>query len=123
MHVPSMLDELAPFTAWWPLPNISPFQATNWFVRTVCSICRLEEELVRVAREAHAAKQRAAVAEAVTSDLEELRCHHAAAVELLGEREEELMELRADVDDMRSLYRDQVDVLATELAAVSGGRS
>ena len=46
-----------------------------------------------------------------------LQARHAAAVELLGEREEALAELRADVEDMRSVYRQQIDALATQLAA------
>jgi TATA element modulatory factor len=54
------------------------------------------------------------------AELAALQQRHSAAVELLGEREEALAELRADVEDMKALYRDQVDALATQLATALG---
>lgn len=36
-------------------------------------------------------------------------CRYGAAVELLGERDEALEELRADLMDVKGLYKDQID--------------
>jgi hypothetical protein len=42
-----------------------------------------------------------------------------SATELLGEKEERMAELAADVADMRQLYREQVEVFVDQLARVS----
>lgn len=58
-----------------------------------------------------------AEAEARQKQLQALQARHAAAVELLGEREEALAELRADVADMKAVYCEQVDLLTKQLAS------
>ena len=42
-----------------------------------------------------------------------------SATELLGEKEERMAELAADVADMRQLYREQVEVFIEQLARAS----
>ena len=39
-----------------------------------------------------------------------------ACTELLGEREERILELMADVSDMKALYREQIEFVLGELA-------
>lgn len=47
---------------------------------------------------------------------------YTAAVELLGERDEALEELRADLMDVKLLYRDQIEYLVKQLALDGGGK-
>lgn len=42
-----------------------------------------------------------------------------SATELLGEKEERMAELAADVEDMRQMYRKQVEVFVEQLAQAS----
>lgn len=43
---------------------------------------------------------------------------YAAAVELLGERDERLEELSADLRDVKSLYQDQIEFFVLQLSAL-----
>ena len=45
---------------------------------------------------------------------------YTAAVELLGERDEELEELRADLRDVKNLYRDQIEFMVMQLTNREG---
>ena len=54
----------------------------------------------------------AAAAAETERELKELQARHAAALELMGERDEEVDELRNDLADVKTLYREQVDELA-----------
>ena len=45
---------------------------------------------------------------------------YVAAVELLGERDEALEELRADLQDVKNLYRDQIEYLVKQLTTPPG---
>ena len=51
----------------------------------------------------------------------ELQARYEGAVEMLGEKAEREQELLADLEDVRLLYREQIDVMATQLAAALGG--
>lgn len=44
---------------------------------------------------------------------------HANAVELLGEREERLEELREDLQDVKLLYRDQIEYMVEQVVALT----
>ena len=44
-----------------------------------------------------------------------LTSRYAAAVEMLGERDEALEELRADLQDVKNLYRDQIEFMVMQL--------
>jgi TATA element modulatory factor 1 TATA binding len=46
----------------------------------------------------------------------QLRLTLAACTELLGERDERLGELEADVHDVKALYRDQIEFMVERLA-------
>lgn len=47
-----------------------------------------------------------------------MRVRYAAAVELLGERDERLEELSADLRDVKSLYQDQIEFFVLQLSAL-----
>jgi predicted nuclease with TOPRIM domain len=51
------------------------------------------------------------------SELKVLRVRHASALELMGERDEEVEELRADLAEIKQMYRDQVEMLINQLTA------
>jgi hypothetical protein len=52
-----------------------------------------------------------------TAAMGELQTRHARALELMGSREEELADARADFQDAKALYRAQVTQLLDELEA------
>ncbi len=47
-----------------------------------------------------------------------LRARHEKLLELMGERDEQVEELKADIQDMRQLYRTQIDSLVNEIEAL-----
>lgn len=50
------------------------------------------------------------------TEMQQLAERYAAAVELLGERDEQLEEMAADLVDMKQLYRQQIEALVGQLA-------
>ncbi|KAE8700655.1 Golgin candidate 5 [Hibiscus syriacus] len=55
----------------------------------------------------------------IRAELEALRRRHTAALELMGERDEELEELRADIVDLKEMYREQVNLLVNKIQRVT----
>ncbi|CAI7924866.1 unnamed protein product [Closterium sp. NIES-54] len=56
---------------------------------------------------------------ALEAELQQLRARHEVALVMVGERNERVDELEADLADVRALYKEQVALLA---AQVRGGR-
>ena len=50
-------------------------------------------------------------------DVASMQARYASAMELLGEKDEQLSELRADLEDVKLMYREQIDFMATRLAS------
>ncbi|KAJ3670842.1 hypothetical protein LUZ60_008268 [Juncus effusus] len=75
----------------------------------------LAEELVKLTEQCEKLKIEAATLPGVRAELEALRQRHTAALELMGERDEELEELRADIVDLKEMYREQVDLLVNKI--------
>jgi L-lactate utilization protein LutB len=46
--------------------------------------------------------------------LQELQARYAAAVELVGERDEQLEELANDLEDVKQMYRQQIETLLAQ---------
>ncbi|KAL6559898.1 Golgin candidate 5 [Orobanche gracilis] len=61
----------------------------------------------------------AATLPGIRAELEALRRRHSAALELMGERDEELEELRADIVDLKEMYREQVNLLVNKIQRLS----
>ena len=78
----------------------------------------LSEELVKATEAAEAAEGATAAAAAAAADLAALRGRHASALELMGERDEQMEELKADLADSKQAYRDQVEMLLKQLEAL-----
>lgn len=51
------------------------------------------------------------------AEYQQLEARYAAAVELLGERDEQLEEMAADLADVKQLYKQQIEALVAQLAA------
>ncbi|KAI3980188.1 hypothetical protein MKX01_033329 [Papaver californicum] len=79
----------------------------------------LAEELVKMTAEVEKLKLEAAILPGLRTELEALRRRHSAALELMGERDEELEELRADIMDVKEMYREQVNLLVNKIQIMS----
>ncbi|GMH42092.1 hypothetical protein BSKO_10011 [Bryopsis sp. KO-2023] len=76
---------------------------------------RLSGELVAESQRYSKAQLELMELKDVESQLKNLQGRYNACVELLGEREERLAELEADLQDVKELYRDQISFMAEEL--------
>ncbi|XP_075075039.1 golgin candidate 5 isoform X2 [Nicotiana tabacum] len=79
----------------------------------------LAEELVKMTAECEKLRSEASVLPGIRAELDALRRRHSAALELMGERDEELEELRADIIDMKEMYREQVNMLVNKIQVLS----
>ncbi|CAA0834622.1 Golgin candidate 5 [Striga hermonthica] len=79
----------------------------------------LAEELVKMTAECEKLRAEASMLPGIRAELEALRRRHSAALELMGERDEELEELRADIVDLKEMYREQVNLLVNKIQILS----
>ncbi|KAG5248657.1 golgin candidate [Salix suchowensis] len=75
----------------------------------------LAEELVKMTAQCEKLQAESALLPGVRAELDALRRRHSAALELMGERDEELEELRADIVDLKEMYREQVNLLVNKV--------
>ncbi|PON88412.1 TATA element modulatory factor 1 DNA binding [Trema orientale] len=80
----------------------------------------LAEELVQMTEQCEKLRAEAATLPGIRAELESLRRRHSAALELMGERDEELEELRADIIDLKEMYREQVNLLIQIMSSSVG---
>ncbi|KAF5808059.1 putative TATA element modulatory factor 1, TATA binding protein [Helianthus annuus] len=79
----------------------------------------LAEELVKMTEECEKLRSEVSQLPGLKADIEALRRRHSAALELMGERDEELEELRADIVDLKEMYREQVNMLVNKIQVLS----
>ncbi|XP_057525836.1 golgin candidate 5-like [Amaranthus tricolor] len=79
----------------------------------------LAEELVKMTEQCEKLRSEASMLPGIRAELEALRRRHTAALELMGERDEELEELRADIVDLKEMYREQVNLLVNKIQTLS----
>ncbi|XP_024980144.1 golgin candidate 5-like [Cynara cardunculus var. scolymus] len=79
----------------------------------------LAEELVKMTGECEKLRSEVGEVGGLKAELEALRKRHSAALELMGERDEELEELRADIVDLKEMYREQVNILVNKIQVLS----
>ncbi|XVF86640.1 hypothetical protein PTKIN_Ptkin18bG0058800 [Pterospermum kingtungense] len=79
----------------------------------------LAEELVKMTAQCEKLMAEATMLPGIRAELEALRRRHSAALELMGERDEELEELRADIIDLKEMYREQVNLLVNKIQVMS----
>ncbi|CAM0953938.1 unnamed protein product [Alopecurus aequalis] len=75
----------------------------------------LAEELVKLTEQCEKLRNEAAALPGLRAELEALKQRHFQALELMGERDEELEELRNDIVDLKDMYREQVDLLVSQV--------
>ncbi|KAK3838569.1 MAG: hypothetical protein JOS17DRAFT_296986 [Linnemannia elongata] len=75
----------------------------------------LSDELVKVTMELEELQDAAAKVPNLEQELTLLKDRHRAALEMLGEKTEEVQELRADILDVKEAYRDQINELLAQL--------
>ncbi|GLJ29771.1 hypothetical protein SUGI_0587940 [Cryptomeria japonica] len=79
----------------------------------------LAEELVKMTNECEKLRIEVAALPGLRAELEALRRRHTSALELMGERDEELEELKADLADVKQMYREQIDMLVSQIEKLS----
>ncbi|GBG60929.1 hypothetical protein CBR_g16051 [Chara braunii] len=79
----------------------------------------LAEELVKSTTQCESYKAEASSLPGLRAELEALRKRHASALELMGERDEQVEELRADLADIKQMYREQIDMLVNQIERMS----
>ncbi|KAJ4952297.1 hypothetical protein NE237_029129 [Protea cynaroides] len=79
----------------------------------------LAEELVKMTAECEKLRAEAAALPGLRAELEAIKRRHYSALELMGERDEELEELRADIVDLKEMYREQVNLLVNKIQIMS----
>ncbi|PQP93384.1 golgin candidate 5 [Prunus yedoensis var. nudiflora] len=79
----------------------------------------LAEELVKMTEQCEKLRAEAGMLPSIRAELDALRRRHSAALELMGERDEELEELRADIVDLKEMYREQVNLLVNKIQIMS----
>ncbi|KAI3761564.1 hypothetical protein L1987_51984 [Smallanthus sonchifolius] len=97
-------------------PNISPFYLKSMTPNAFQAALRQKEgEFASyMSRLCKKLRSEAALLPSIKAELEALRFRHTAALELMGERDEELEELRADIVDLKEMYREQVNMLVNK---------
>ncbi|XP_071736509.1 golgin candidate 5-like isoform X1 [Rutidosis leptorrhynchoides] len=75
----------------------------------------LSEELVKMTEECEKLRSEVALLPRIKAELDALKVRHSAALELMGERDEQLEELRADIVDLKEVYREQVNLLVNKI--------
>ncbi|URD88190.1 TATA element modulatory factor 1 TATA binding [Musa troglodytarum] len=84
------------------------------------SVCNsLAEELVKMTEQCEKLRAEAGVLPGLRAELEALRQRHSTALELMGEHDEELEELQADIIDLKEMYREQVDLLVNRIQTMT----
>ncbi|URD88193.1 TATA element modulatory factor 1 TATA binding [Musa troglodytarum] len=87
------------------------------------SVCNsLAEELVKMTEQCEKLRAEAGVLPGLRAELEALRQRHSTALELMGEHDEELEELQADIIDLKEMYREQVDLLVNRWSFIEDKR-
>ncbi|KAF9356602.1 hypothetical protein BGX34_009851 [Mortierella sp. NVP85] len=81
----------------------------------------LSDELVRVTMELEDMQKQTSRVSGVEQELSLLQQRHRAALEMLGEKTEEVQELRADLQDVKQAYRDQINDLLARLESKRAG--
>uniref|UniRef100_A0A7I4FNR6 TATA element modulatory factor 1 TATA binding domain-containing protein n=1 Tax=Physcomitrium patens TaxID=3218 RepID=A0A7I4FNR6_PHYPA len=79
----------------------------------------LAEELVKSTTQFEQLRAEANLLPGMRAELESLRLRHTSALELMGERDEEVEELRADLADVKHMYREQIDMLVGQIERLS----
>lgn len=81
--------------------------------------CSLAEEVVAAAGSEESARAALASMNATLEELRQAQQQLLACTEMLGEKEERVEELRADLQDVKQLYKDQIEFMVEQLARLT----
>ncbi|CAI5507392.1 unnamed protein product [Closterium sp. Naga37s-1] len=81
----------------------------------------LAEELVKTTTQCESLRSEVTQLPGLKAELEAIRRRHASALELMGERDEQVEELRADLMDVKQMYREQIDMLVDQVVNKPAG--
>ncbi|OAE32334.1 hypothetical protein AXG93_3017s1040 [Marchantia polymorpha subsp. ruderalis] len=79
----------------------------------------LAEELVKATTQNEMYRSEANLLPGLRAELDSLRRRHTSALELMGERDEEVEELKADLADVKQMYREQITMLVGQIERLS----
>ncbi|ODQ50444.1 hypothetical protein SAICODRAFT_97259 [Saitoella complicata NRRL Y-17804] len=131
-HARTPRDQMSVSTNIGPGPSVSIMERMSANVRRLESeLTGLREEIANISSEREAARQECVQLlseleekRSVASQLEEtaqalqtLQTRYDSALELLGEKEESLQELRMDVKEIKEMYKEQISELVGQLNA------
>lgn len=81
--------------------------------------CSLAEEVIAAAGSEEAARAALASMDATMEEHKQAQQQLLACTEMLGEKEERVEELRADLQDVKQLYKDQIEFMVEQLARLT----
>ncbi|GIL86742.1 hypothetical protein Vretifemale_14987, partial [Volvox reticuliferus] len=84
---------------------------------------RLAEELVAGSARTVAAEEAVQQRDRLEAEVANLRTRLSNALELVGERDEQVEELLADLQDVKSMYKDQIEFMCQQLLELQGLQS
>ncbi|KAL2609084.1 hypothetical protein R1flu_027657 [Riccia fluitans] len=79
----------------------------------------LAEELVKATTQNEMYRSEANLLPGLRAELDSLRRRHTSALELMGERDEQVEELKADLADVKQMYREQITMLVGQIERLS----
>ncbi|KAM3582828.1 hypothetical protein VKS41_004593 [Umbelopsis sp. WA50703] len=79
----------------------------------------LAEELIKLSRDVDGLREESKAAEQLKNEHEGLNQRYHAALEMLGERTEQVEELKADIADVKEMYRNQIVELVQKIDQLS----
>lgn len=79
----------------------------------------MAEEVIAAAGSEEAARAALASMEASREEQRQVQQQLLACTEMLGEKEERVEELRADLQDVKQLYKDQIEFMVEQLARLT----
>ena len=82
-------------------------------------VCSLAEEVIAAAGSEEAARAALASIDATREEHRQAQQQLLACTEMLGEKEERVEELRADLQDVKQLYKDQIEFMVEQLATLT----
>ena len=80
---------------------------------------QLAEELVQATQQSSMATEALETVSSLREEVEASQAKYIAAVEMLGEKDEALEELRADLEDVKNLYKDQIEDLVNAVVTAT----
>ena len=81
---------------------------------------RLADELLTSARDEEVLQSTSDALGALQVEFEDLQQRHVSALELMGERDEQIEDLMADLSEIKGVFRQQMDAMATQLEEAQG---